>query len=252
MRNGNVWYGRALQRSWAAALILLAACGSDAATGVAPPPPPPPPPPPGEIVLYSQLFTGPDGSDWPAPWVPIGGFVLVHDIQGNRGRFSSAVNQIGRMLLTGFSQRDVDARWVFSYENPSSQGAGIYTRQDGRYIGNGYALFLEGNQLGAPNLGIWRAVDGVETRFAVARAPVPFTAGTTYHLRFQVVQFMPTSTQLRGKVWPDGTTEPASWTVAATDSTPVLQNAAGALAFDEYNYAGSAHVLVDSVKVVKP
>ena len=50
-------------------------------------------------------------------------------------------------------------------------------------MGNGYALFLEGNEAGGPHLGIWRAVDGSETRFAVAPGLVPFTAGTTYQSR---------------------------------------------------------------------
>ncbi|OLD38412.1 MAG: hypothetical protein AUI57_07195 [Candidatus Rokubacteria bacterium 13_1_40CM_2_68_8] len=205
-----------------------------------------------EAVLYTQQFTGSDGSDWPAPWAPIGGFIPVHDIQGNRGRFSSATGHIGRMLLGGFSQRDVDARWVFSYEDPGNQGAGIYVRQDGQYVGNGYALFLEGVSAGGPYLGVWRGVNGVETRFAFVQGPVPFTAGTTYHFRFQVVQLTATSTQLRGKVWPDGTAEPIAWTIEATDGTAVLQNVAGTLAFDDVNYAGMSHVFVDSLRVIAP
>jgi len=156
------------------------------------------------------------------------------------------------MLLGGFSERDVDASWVFSYEDPSNQGAGIYVRQNGQYIGNGYALFLEGANTGGPHLGLWRGVDGVETRFAFVQGPVPFTAGTTYHFRFQVVQLTATSTRLRGKVWPDGTAEPITWTIETTDATAVLQNVSGTLAFDEFNYGGSAHVFVDSLRVIAP
>src|SRR5207247_2548759 len=110
-----------------------------------------------ETVLYAQEFTGPDGSDWPAPWAPIGGFIPVHDIQGNRGRFSSVSGHIGRMVLGGFSRRDVDARWVFDYEDPGNEGAGLYVRQDGSYVGNGYALFFEG-ATGPNHLGVCRAV----------------------------------------------------------------------------------------------
>ena len=226
---------------WTAWVLASGSCGPRNTTEPSPP-----------AVLYSQQFTGADGSDWPASWAPIGGFVVVHDIQGNEGRLSSALQQIGRMVLAGFSHRDVDARWVFTYEAPADQGAGIYARQDGRYVGNGYALFLEGNEAGGPHLGIWRAVDGSETRFAVAPGLVPFTAGTTYHLRFQVVQLTATATQLRGKVWPAGTIEPAAWSIETTDATPVLQNVAGTLAFDQYNYVGSAHVLVDSLTVIVP
>jgi len=204
-----------------------------------------------ETVLYAQEFTGPDGSDWPAPWAPIGGFIPVHDIQGNRGRFSSVSGHIGRMVLGGFSRRDVDARWVFDYEDPGNEGAGLYVRQDGSYVGNGYALFFEG-ATGPNHLGVWRAVNGVETLFAEVLGPVPFTAGTTYHVRFQVVQLTATTTRLRGKVWPDGTAEPVAWTIETTDDTPTLQNVAGTLAFDEFNYAGAAHVFVDSLRVIAP
>jgi hypothetical protein len=66
------------------------------------------------------------------------------------------------------------------------------------------------------------------------------------------MQLTATSTQLRGKVWPDGTAEPTTWTIETTDSTPTLQNAAGTLAFDEFNYNGAAHVFVDSLRVIAP
>jgi PKD repeat protein len=52
-------------------------------------------------------------------------------------------------------------------------------------------------------------------------APFSYTAGSSLDFRLQVTGTGPT--QLRARLWPDGTAEPATWPLSATDSTPALQ-----------------------------
>ncbi|HEY1741093.1 MAG TPA: PKD domain-containing protein, partial [Acidimicrobiia bacterium] len=52
---------------------------------------------------------------------------------------------------------------------------------------------------------------------------VPYVAGRAYSLRFDVTGTAPTT--LQAKVWVAGTTEPAKWTLTASDSEPALQAA---------------------------
>src|SRR5204862_103480 len=52
-----------------------------------------------------------------------------------------------------------------------------------------------------------------------------YTAGTVLHLRMQAVGSG--STDLKLKVWKDGTAEPSTWQVTATDTTASLQSAKG-------------------------
>jgi hypothetical protein len=65
-----------------------------------------------------------------------------------------------------------------------------------------------------------------------------YAAKTYYWLKFQVQSTSPTATTLQGKVWPDGTTEPASFQVSYTgDTTPALQTA-GSLGLRSYLSSG--------------
>jgi Fibronectin type III domain len=65
-----------------------------------------------------------------------------------------------------------------------------------------------------------------------------YAAKTYYWLKFQVQSTSPTATTLQGKIWPDGTTEPASFQVNYTgDTTPALQTA-GSLGLRSYLSSG--------------
>jgi hypothetical protein len=159
------------------------------------------------------------------------------------------------MQLPNFSERDVDARWTVVFEEPTNQGSGLYVRQNGQYIGEGYVLFIEGTAYApATHLSFWTAVNGVENRFfdAPAPAPSPFLASARYRVRFQVVQVDSSTTRLRGKIWPATDIEPSSWHIETTDTTASLQNARGTFAFDVYNYSGTANVLVSDLVITRP
>lgn len=208
-------------------------------------------------LVYSQSFAGRDGDDWPAPWQPIGGHIPVHDIQNNQGRFRSDATgpyPLGRMMLPNFRERNVDVTWTVTFEDPTNQGSGFYVRQNGQYIGDGYALFLDGF-FTATHLAFWSAVNGAERVIysAATATPSPFSSNTPYRMRFQVVQIDNSNTRLRGKLWLAAQAEPDAWQMEYVDSTAAsLQNVDGSFAFDVYNRAGTGNVFVSDLRIVRP
>jgi len=208
--------------------------------------------------VYSESFAGTEGSDWPAPWYPIGTHLAWHDIYNNQGRFRSdgldaspGRMQLPNTTLCGFS---ADAWWTVSFEDPNNQGSGLYVRQNGQYIGEGYELFIDGSSYAPTHLTFWYAVNGVEHRFfeAPVPAPAPLLANTKYRVHFQVYQVDSATTSLRGKIWPATDCEPSAWQIETTDTTPSLQYVRGNFAFDVYNYSGTANVLVSDLVITQP
>jgi len=69
-------------------------------------------------------------------------------------------------------------------------------------------------------------VAGVESTVVQAAVTgLTYTAGTTLHLRLQVVGSGPTS--LKFKVWKGSDAEPSAWRLSTTDATAAVQTAGG-------------------------
>jgi hypothetical protein len=211
-------------------------------------------PAPGPI--YSSNFTGANGAAWPAPWTPLNSAVISATINSNTARLRGDTTRVARMALPIEHLVDADVTFTVQFDNYSSQGFGFYVRQNGGALrdttlhGQGYAIFVEGGYQRV--VGIWKEIDGIETR--IAASPVDsalLTNGVRYRVRYLVVQEGEV-TRLRGKFWPEGTAEPSSWAVDVLDSTPQLQNTAGAFAADVYNYAGTDGVNLDDLAISRP
>jgi len=211
---------------------------------------------------YGESFDGPDGADWPVPWTTMSFYITLHDLQGNRGRWSGqAANGSGaivcRMLLPGFAETDLEATMTLEFENVANQGIGFYARQNGgtlrEYVphGQGYAFFLKGGWGWPEDLGIWREVDGQEMQFATGYNPVAggLQNGVRYRVRFRVTQHAADSTLIQARIWPEVESEPAAWTVETFDSQPELQGTGGGFALDIYNFMGTDHVFVDDLLI---
>jgi len=72
---------------------------------------------------------------------------------------------------------------------------------------NWYKAYLEGS-----NLVVQKKVNGATT--TIATTPFAATVGTSYSLRFRVV-----GTTLTAKAWASSNTEPANWTITASDGS---------------------------------
>jgi hypothetical protein len=206
---------------------------------------------------YAESFDGPNGSAWPAPWLPGTTHVTVWDLQGDRARLSGDTQFVARMLLPGYEALDVEAAVTVEFEDVHAQGFGFYVRQNGGTLreytphGQGYAMFLKGAWGWPEDLGLWREIDGVETQFAWGNDPIAsgLENGTRYRLRFRVTQDAPGTTLLRAKVWPEAEAEPAAWTIEAFDSQAELQGTLGSFAIDIYNHVGVGHIFVDDLAI---
>ncbi len=209
--------------------------------------------------LYSQDFAVANGSPWPAPWQPIGGMVTLADVQNGRARLEGFTGQVARMSLQGVSASNVEVTYTIQYQSFHAQGIGFYVRQNGGCLqntplhGQGYAIYLEGGFIFQGSFGLWREVDGVETKFAETIDPIPggVQDGVDYRVRYRVEQVNATTTRLRAKLWRADVTEPAAWTIDATDSTPILQGTTGGFAADIYNYSGMGRIQLDDLFVTK-
>jgi len=224
-------------------------------------------PDPCETVVFTEAFTGANGSPWPAPWVELENSINPNpDIQGNAGRFKPGPLPMfmpGRVYAP-MSERDAEALFTVEFEDLATQGFGFYLRQNGGHVqissthGEGYAVFVEGF-LGYHGIGLWRETDGVEERL-----PVPgnldnslsLSNGVRYRVRFRVSQMNASTTMLRARIWPEASPEPSVWNVTATDNHPSLQNVSAGIAVDSYSHLQpnpvTAYLRVDDIVVTRP
>jgi len=213
-------------------------------------------------ILQQQDFASGDGSSWPVPW-QVAGNADVADVQQGAGRLRPGATTYSLARMTAvLSNRNIEVRLRLRMEDVTTQGVGLYVRQNGGYLtqtvpnGQGYAAFVEGSFRNTPGVSVWKEQNGNEIQLAHSGAPVPALANdTAYRLRAQVLQTTPTTTLLRAKLWPQSGAEPAAWDTSFSDDTAVLQNLDGGLAVDSWSNLQtpatiSAHTFVDDLETV--
>lgn len=211
---------------------------------------------PNDECAFTESFDGPDGSEWPDYWTPVGG-IAIADIQGGRGRLVPTPSPYAvARIVTPLDCTDVEVTYSFELRDAPAQGHGLYVRQNGGYLqqtnpaGEGYSMFVEAF-LAPPGISVWRETGGVEQMFE-PKTPMDVQSNVVYHARFRVTQTTPAMTRLQAKFWPDGTAEPGAFQVDITDGTPSLQNAGGNLAVDAYTTLTSgmsAETFIDDIVV---
>jgi len=135
------------------------------------------------------------------------------------------------------STADVDIA-VDSSIDKAPTGGGVYLQMGARKVGNSeYRTTVKLLSTGAVQLQLVKVVNGTSTTLkAVTVAGLTYTAGQSLTTRFQISGS--SSVVLNAKVWKTGTSQPATWTVSATDSSATLATS-GAIALFPY-LSGSA------------
>lgn len=217
-------------------------------------------------LLLEESFTLPDGSAWPSPWIAAGNEVAVADVQQERGRLrpDPSSYSLARMVAPG-DVSSAEVLFTMVLEEPASQGVGFYARQNGGYLqqttpfGQGYAVFVEAFR--GPGIGLWYEAAGVEQSIEIDfDAAHGLLAGVPYRVRFRLeappsaAMASPSGAEshLRGRVWPQGSPEPAIWQVDVLDALVELQGVSGGFAIDSWSNrtsAISAHTLVDDIQI---
>ncbi len=143
-------------------------------------------------------------------------------VDGGTARISLRAGSGRSAVLDAVSAADVDARMTMAFDKPGS-GGGIYTSFAVRRSGTSDYRVKVRSTATTTTVYLVRNLNGAESTLAWQSVPgLVYSPGQTVHLRLQAEGSG--STQLRASVWLDGTTEPADWTVSATDSTPALQH----------------------------
>ncbi|SCL24151.1 CSLREA domain-containing protein [Micromonospora rhizosphaerae] len=159
-----------------------------------------------------------------------------------------------RISTVPIGQQNVTVRTRFRFTAvPSSSWIGFY--ELGRVNGSGdwYGLRVRSVAGGTDDVEINRSTSAGGIVKVGAGAAVPeFSGGGWYWLQLEV-RGDGTTTTVRGKVWRDGTTEPAGWAVTASDTTPSLQGQGGVgVRLLSNSAAGPAGVEVDDFTASAP
>ena len=198
--------------------------------------------PAGPVTVAADAFNRTLASGWGSAdtggaWSHSGSGTTPSVADGT-GRLTLAVGRTGQLRLAAVAEQNVDlttTTWVEAMPT----GGGVYLADSVRVGGgNEYRGRIRILADGSVQISITKVDGGAETTLAssVTVAGLTYTAGTRLNLRTEAVGANPTT--VRTKVWPVGTTEPASWQRTATDSTASLQQP-GAVGF--YGYlSGSA------------
>jgi|CXWL01.1.fsa_nt_gi hypothetical protein len=213
----------------------------------------------GQTHVFTESFSGTDGSGWPTGWQAAGNGVALADLLGGRGRARPVASSYAlARLAANPTTRDVEVTFTLTFEDVTTQGVGFYVRQNGGYLqqtmphGQGYAVFVEGFR--GPRIGVWKEEDGQEIELAFrADAALGYANGTPFRVRLRVQQSGPGSTHLQARVWPAAAAEPAAWDVDTIDATAVLQGITGGIGVDSWSTHTAppltAHTLVDDILV---
>jgi len=186
---------------------------------------------------FTEDFEGPNGDPWPSPWIEMGP-VETADLRNGRGRIRVGPSSyaVARMFAP-LDCQDFDATVTVMFTDTSSQGAGLYGRQNGGYLqqtmprGRGYAAFVE-NFRNPVGVGLWRELGGIEQDIVIEE--FAFAPEVEYRLRLRIKQLSALETMLGAKMWPLGEPEPEAWTVETIDDAASLQKRAGGVALDAY------------------
>ncbi len=174
---------------------------------------------------FARTTTGGWGSaDTGGAWT-VSGAAARWSVSGGFGQFvAPAAGSTGYARLNGVSARDVSGVVDLSVDKLSGGGgtySGVIVREG---TGTDYRVIVRFRDDGLANVYLGRLVGGVETKLGPGTVVVPnltWSVGDTLRLRFSAVG--DGTTELRAKLWRVGTTEPASWTISTSDSTPQLQ-----------------------------
>jgi PKD repeat protein len=192
---------------------------------------------------FGRTTSGGWGSaDTGGAWTVAGG-ASNFSISGGVGQVKLAAAGAGPSATIGApSSADVDIA-VDTSMDKAATGGGVYLQLDARKVGNSeYRTTVKLLATGAVQIQLVKVVNGTSTTLkAVTVSGLTYVAGDSLTTRLRVSGG--TSVALSAKVWRTGTTEPAAWTVAATDAAGPLSTT-GSIALSPYLSGSSTNAPV--------
>lgn len=173
--------------------------------------------PPASSIVFSENFTGPDGSSWSASrWTGAVG-AGAWDIQANAGRMAIANVSNDRVQARALMPMTLDTETLTSVRYSTTGPRGyfyIFGRGSGDWVAGypGTSYFLQLTNDGSA-AALWKSVNGVTTQL-VSNATAAAVTTTKQWVRLRV-----NGSSISAKIWTDGTAEPAAWELSTTDTT---------------------------------
>ncbi|MGC5224156.1 PKD domain-containing protein [Micromonospora sp. DT81.3] len=149
----------------------------------------------------------------------------LFSVSGGVGRMSMSAGQTRSAALSGLSVQNQDARLLLSTDKVADGGGLHFNYQVHKTTAGEYRLKLRISATGVVTVSIAKLVGTTETLVAnKVLTGYTYTAGGKLQLRLQSTT-AGGSTTLNANVWADGSQEPASWFLTATDAQAELQGA---------------------------
>jgi hypothetical protein len=146
-------------------------------------------------------------------WVNTGGTTTNYAVSAGTGRHIMATTNLTRTSLVPLAGADVDVQCGMAFSAvPTLADGQLYLEVRSADATHSYLARLRLTPTGVLSLTI-RKRDAAETLISdTFTVPGTYVAGTFYNVRFSVI-----GSELRARVWAEGTAEPAAWQVSATD-----------------------------------
>ena len=180
-----------------------------------------------QTVVASDDFSRTVASGWGS--AAVGGSwtsLSSMSVSGGVGRISLVAGQTRAPALSSTAVDDLAASLVFSADKVANGGGLHFSYVVHKSSAGEYRLKVRTLATGAVQVSMTKVVGTTETTFASQTLDRATPTRRVPSCRCgSRPQGAGASTTLRGKVWPDGTTEPAAWTVTGSDSVSSLQGA---------------------------
>jgi len=195
-------------------------------------------------VVFNDMWTGANSAGWDsAKWATTtNDSTKTVDIQSNQGRlYVNGASARATAQMTPVADSEATFTYRFN-ENTAGSFLRIYLRASGatgaNQMPNAYRLEIGSN---STSITLQKFVNSVVTQIGSFN----YTSGTAA----QRVRFRVQGSTIEAKVWPVGTSEPASWSVVATNTAIT---GAGAIQIAHSHTSGAHTVYLDDLAVTTP
>ncbi|MFE7845374.1 PKD domain-containing protein [Microbacterium sp. NPDC057407] len=206
-----------------------------------------------QTVVASDDFDRTVGSGWGS--ATVGGAwssAANTSVSGGAGKIELVAGRTRALTLGSVSIDDLSASLVFSADKVANGGGLHFSYVVHKSTSGEYRLKVRTLSTGVVQVSMTRLVGTTETVFATQNVPsYVYTAGDKLRVRLET-EGTGDVTTMRGKVWPDGTTEPSNWTVTGSGNVAALQGAGqvGVIAYATGTVTnGPVVVSVDEIRV---
>lgn len=147
-------------------------------------------------------------------WTVTGGSASDYSVLGGHGLISQGTINISRNAIMSAPSADIDITATVSTDKLATGGS-QYVILVARWLdfNNFYSARLDFSTTQTVVLTLRRRVAGTETSLVQYTSNLTHAAGRRFAIRFQL-----DGTDLRGRVWQEGTPEPPTWQLETTDS----------------------------------